>query len=153
MVDVAGERTMWSSVPAVTDNDAVPDLPASLAVIVWAPAVVAVHEAPAQEPFGAIERLDAAVTSPRELSYWSRPSTVYVWDAPAAIVALAGVRTRWSSVAATIVSDAVPVFAVFVAVTVCAPAVVAVHVAPVQEPFGAIESAEVEVTSPSELLY
>src|SRR5437763_15137002 len=127
MVDVAGERTMWSSVPAVTDNEAVPDLPGRLAVIVWAPAVVAVHEAPVQEPFGAIERLDAAVTSPRELSYWSRPSTEYVWEAPAEIVADAGESTRWSSGPATTVSDAVPVFPAFVRVTVCAPAAVAGH--------------------------
>src|SRR5436305_7438889 len=117
MVDVAGDRTMWSSVPAVTDNEAVPDLPASLAVIVWAPAVVAVHEAPAQEPFGAIERLDAAVTSPRELSYWSRPSTAYGWDARAENVANDGERSRRSSGRATTDSDAVPVLAAFVALT------------------------------------
>ncbi len=36
-------------------------------------------------------------------------------------------------------------------VTVCAPAVNAVHVAPVQEPFGEIEKVVPEVTLPSEL--
>jgi len=57
-------------------------------------------------------------------------------------------------------SDAVPAFTVsvavsvlpeFEAVTVCAPAVVAVQVAPVHDPFGTIEKVDDAVRSPSEL--
>ena len=47
---------------------------------------------------------------------------------------------------------AVPVLPPLVPVTVCAPAVVAVQVAPVQEPSGAIVNVVVPVTLPSELL-
>ena len=45
-----------------------------------------------------------------------------------------------------------PVLPVVVPVTVCGPAV-AVQVAPVHDPFGAIVKVVVEVRSPSELLY
>jgi len=43
------------------------------------------------------------------------------------------------------------VFAPFVPVTVCAPAIVAVQTLSVQEPFGAIEKVVAEVTSPRTL--
>ena len=70
------------------------------------------------------------------------------------IVALEGLITMWSSSAPAVTcSEAVPVLPVFVPVTVCGPAVVAVQVAPVQEPFGAIVKVVVAVTSPSELSY
>ena len=51
-------------------------MPPSLPVTVCAPALEAVQVAPVQEPFGAIVKLVAAVTSPSELSYWSRPCAV-----------------------------------------------------------------------------
>ena len=93
MVDVAGDRTMWSSVPAVTDNEAVPDLPASLAVIVWLPPPVAEQTLPLQDPSGAIEKLVPAVTSPSELFAASKPCALYACEPPDAIVALAGDTT------------------------------------------------------------
>src|ERR671934_14647 len=87
--------TMWSStLPLVTCSDAVPVLPVSLPVTVCAPATEAVQVAPVQEPSGAIENVVAEVTSPRLLSYWSRPCAVYVCEPPALIVADAGDRVR-----------------------------------------------------------
>ena len=62
--------------PAVTCREAVPVLPLFVPVTVCAPAELAVQVAPVQEPFGAIEKVVVAVTSPSELSYWSRPSAV-----------------------------------------------------------------------------
>ena len=53
-----------------------PLLPLFVPVTVCAPAELAVQVAPVQEPFGAIEKVVVAVTSPSELSYWSRPSAV-----------------------------------------------------------------------------
>ena len=53
---------------------------------------------------------------------------------------------------AVTLSAAVPVLPASVPVTVCGPAVVAVQVAAVQEPSGAIVKVVAEVTSPSELL-
>ena len=50
-------------------------------------------------------------------------------------------------------SDAVPVLPPSLPVTVCAPATVAVQVAPVQEPLGPIVNVVLAVTSPSELSY
>ena len=50
------------------------------------------------------------------------------------------------------VSDAVSVFPASVPVTVCGPAAVAVQLAPVQVPSGAIENVVTAVTSPIELL-
>jgi hypothetical protein len=90
------------------------------------------------------------VTSPSELSYWSRPSAVYACEPPDAIVAEAGASTRWSSAPAVTLNDAVPVLPPSFPVTVCAPADVAVQVAPLQEPFGPIEKLVLDVTSPSE---
>ena len=72
---LAGLITMWSRPPAVTCSEAVPVLPLFVPVTVCAPAD-AVQVAPVQEPFGAIEKVVVAVTSPSELSYWSRPSAV-----------------------------------------------------------------------------
>src|SRR3954462_3118171 len=129
---------MWSSAPGVTANDAVPVFDASVAVTVWAPAFVAVQVAPVHEPFGAIARLDAAVTSPRELSYWSRPSTVYVREPPAEIELADGERTRWSSGPAAPARPPPPASPPLVAVIVWTPAAVAVHDEAVHEPFGAI---------------
>ena len=63
-------------------------------VTVCAPAAVAVQVAPVQEPFGAIVNVVAAVTLPSELSNWSRPCAVYVWEPPEAIVADAGDSAR-----------------------------------------------------------
>ena len=91
------------------------------------------------------------LTSPSELSYWSRPSAVYAREPPAVMVADAGDKTRWSSEPAVTLNDAVAVFPSAVPVTVCAPAEVAVQLAPVQDPFGPIEKVVLDVTSPSGL--
>ena len=93
------------------------------------------------------------MTSPSELSYWSRPWAVYDCDVPAAIEPSAGESARWSSGPAFTVSDAVPVLPAVIPVTVCGPAVVATQVVPLQEPSGAIVKVVDAVTSPSELLY
>ena len=55
---------------------AVPVLPASVPVTVWAPPTVAVQEGPVQEPSGLIVNVVLAVRSPSELLYWSRPWAV-----------------------------------------------------------------------------
>jgi hypothetical protein len=137
--------------PAVTSSEAVPVLPAFLPVTVCVPAAEAVQVAPVQEPFGAIEKVVLAVTSPRELSYWSRPSAVYVCDPPEGIVVDAGARARWSSAPVVTLKEAVLVFPPSFPVTVCGPADVAVQLAPVQEPSGEIENVVSAVTSPREL--
>ena len=67
---------MWSSAAAVTCSEAVPLLPLYVPVTVCGPATEAVQLAPVQEPFGEIEKLVVAVTSPSEFSYWSRPCAV-----------------------------------------------------------------------------
>ena len=54
-------------------------------VTVWAPAVAAVHVATVHDPFGETVNVVVEVTSPSELSYWSRPSAVYACDPPAAM--------------------------------------------------------------------
>src|SRR5919201_2673532 len=152
-VALAGLITMWSRTAPLTCSVAVPVLPAFVPVTVCAPETGAVHVAPVQEPFGEIENVVPEVRSPSELSYWSRPSAVYACDVPAVIVAEAGDSTRWSSAAAVTVSEAVPVLPPLVPVTVCCPATEAVHVAPVQDPSGAIENVVLAVRSPSELPY
>src|SRR6185436_4337348 len=149
---LAGERARWSSGPTVTLSEAVAVLPPSFPVTVCAPETVAVHVAPVHDPFGPIENVVAAVTSPSELFAASKPSAVYACDPPAAIVAVAGLTTMWSTALGSTCSDAVPVLPAFVPVTVCGPVTVAVHDAPVQEPFGEIENVVEAVTSPSELL-
>jgi len=126
-------------------------LPAFVPVTVCAPADVAVQLAPEQDPLASIENVVVEVTSPSELSYWSRPSAVYACEPPDAIVAEAGASTRWSSAPAVTLNDAVPVLPPSFPVTVCAPADVAVQVAPLQEPFGPIEKLVLDVTSPSGL--
>ena len=151
MVAVAGERTRWSSAAAVTVSDAVPVLPELVPVTVCAPATVAVQALPLHDPSGAMVKVVEAVTSPSEFSYRSRPAAVYDCDPPAAIVAVAGARTRWSSAAAVTASEAVAVLPPSLPVTVCAPATVAVQVFPVHEPFGAMLNVVEPVTSPSEL--
>ena len=67
IVAEAGESARWSSGPAVTLSEAVLVLPPSLPVTVCAPAEVAVQLAPVQDPFGVIEKVVFAVTSPSEL--------------------------------------------------------------------------------------
>src|SRR5215210_4796503 len=144
---------MWSSwLLAVTVSVALPVLPPLVPVTVWLPATEAVQVAPVQEPSGAIVNVVVDVTSPSEFSYWSRPSAVYACEPPEAIVADAGESTGWSSAPAVTVNEAVAVLPPLFPVTVCGPLVVAVQVAPVQEPFGAIENVVKAVTSPSELL-
>jgi len=68
------------------------------------------------------------------------------------IVADAGDSTRWSSGAASTVSDAVLVLPPSLPVTVCAPATVAVQTFALHEPSGRMENVVEAVTSPSELL-
>jgi len=137
----------------LTASEAVLVLPPSLPVTVCEPPVFAVQTAPVQDPFGAIEKAVAAVTSPSELFDASNPCAVYACEPPALIVALDGLITMWSRPPAPTCNDAVPLLPLFVPVTVCAPDNDAVQLAPVQEPFGAIENVVVAVTSPSELSY
>ena len=137
----------------MTCNEAVPVLPAFVPVTVCAPADVAVQLAPEQDPLASIENVVVEVTSPSELSYWSRPSAVYACEPPAVITAEAGDSAKWSSAPAVTLNDAVPVLPPSLPVTVWVPASVAVQLAPVQDPFGPIENVVPAVTSPSELLY
>ena len=76
IVAVEGLITMWSSGPELTCSEAVPIAPASFPVTVCAPAIEAVQVAPLQDPFAAMVKVVLAVTSPSELSYWSRPCAV-----------------------------------------------------------------------------
>src|SRR5215210_2016437 len=128
MLADAGDNARWSRGPAVTVNAAASVLPASLPVTVCGPAVVAEHEAPRQVPSGESEKVVNAVTSPSELLDASKPSAVYAWALPAAVVAVAGLITMWSTTAAFTSSEAVPLLSLFEPVTVCAPATDAVHV-------------------------
>jgi len=54
----------------------VPLTPELVPVTVCAPAVAAVQLTPLQEPSGEIVNVVFEVTSPSELSYWSRPCAV-----------------------------------------------------------------------------
>src|SRR6266576_1564144 len=152
MVADAGDSARWCSGPAVTVNVALLVLPPVLPVTGCAPATEAVQVAPVQEPSGAIVKVVFAVTLPSELLNWSKPCAVYACEVPEMIVADAGARPRWSRAAALTCRLAVPVLPPLVPVTVCAPAVVAVQVAPVQEPSGAIVNVVVPVRLPSGLL-
>src|SRR6266542_3048663 len=151
MVALAGESARWWSGPGLTASDAVVVLFAAVAVTVCAPAASAVHELSRQEPSGAIEKEAPLVTSPSEFPYTSRASAVKSCDPPEEMVAEAGLSTRWSSAAGVTFSVYVPVFPADVPVTVCAPATVAVQVAPEHDPFGEIEKVVLPVTSPVEL--
>src|SRR5204863_9658563 len=104
-----------------------------------------------QEPFGAIEKIVVEVTSPSELSHASRDWEGDVCEPPDGIVAEAGESTRWSSGPAVTPNEALALFPPLTPVTVCEPAIVAVHALDVQAPFGAIENVVTAVTSPSEL--
>jgi hypothetical protein len=66
---------------------------------------------------------------------------------------LAGEIVMEAKVPALTVNVAVAVFVASVPVTVCAPEVVAVQVAPAQDPLGPIEKVVAPVTFPSELLF
>ena len=90
IVALEGLMAMWSRPPPPTCKEAVPVLPPSLPVTVCAPEAVAVQVASVQDPFGPIENVVLAVTSPSELLYWSRPSAVYACEPPDVIVAEAG---------------------------------------------------------------
>src|SRR5881227_2052183 len=151
MVADAGESTRWSSGPAVTLSEALALLPPLAPVTVCEPALVAVHAAPLQEPFGAIEKLVVDVRSPSELPYWSRPAAVYACDPPEVMEAVDGESTRWSSAAGPMVKAAVAVFPAAVALTVWSPATLAVQMWPVHDPSGETEKDVSAVTSPSEL--
>src|SRR3982751_2651544 len=150
MLADAGATTRWSRAAAVTVNEAVPVLPASVPVTVCGPLAVAAQLAPVHVPSGATEKVVNGVTSPSEFPDASKPSAVYVCEPPAPIVALAGLIAMRSRTPCTTSSDAVPVLPASVPVTVCVPATEAVQVAPVHEPSGAIENVVLDVTSPSE---
>src|SRR6266540_2690420 len=150
-VALEGLIVMWSSAPAPTCSEAVPVLPALVPVTVCGPATDAVQVAPVHEPFGEIENVVVEVTSAIGLSYWSRDSAAYVWDAPDAMVAETGASPRWSNAPGFTVSDPVLVFPELLPVTVCEPETVAVQTFAVHEPFARIENVVRAVTSPSEL--
>jgi hypothetical protein len=95
----------------------VPVLPDFVPVTVCVPATEAVQVAPVQEPSGEIVNVVVEVTSPRELSYWSRPSAVYACDPPDVMVVEAGERTRWSSAPAVTLNEAVAVLPLLLPVT------------------------------------
>src|SRR5438128_9807059 len=143
---------MWSSAPAFPVRLAVPARRSSDLVTVCAPALVAVQVAPVHEPFGAIVKVVEAVTSPRLLLPASKAVAVYAWLPPEVIVAVAGLMVMWSSAPAFTVRLAVAVLPLLLPVTVCPPAVAAVQLAPVQEPFGAMVKVVEAVTSPRLLL-
>ena len=73
---VAGLREAEDGLGALTVSEAVLVLPASLPVTVWAPATVAVQLFEVQEPSGAIVKVVAAVTSPREFPAASKACAV-----------------------------------------------------------------------------
>src|SRR4051812_34637150 len=148
---VAGVSAMWSSGPAFTWSEAVPEVPSSVPVTVCAPLTLAVQVAPEHVPSGQIRNVVLGVASPSELSYRSRPWAVYVRDPPAAMVADAGESARWSSAPATTVNVALLVLPASVPVIVCVPATVAVQTFAVHEPSGMIAKLVCVVTSPTEL--
>src|SRR5207302_1249554 len=98
-------------------------------------------------------KLVPIVTSPRLLPYWSLPVAVYACDPPAVMVAEAGEMLSAASGPAVTVSEAVAVLEPSVAVTVCAPATVAVQLAAVHEPSGEIVKVVAAVALPRSLLY
>ena len=135
--------------PALTVSSGGGRLAAGRAVTVCGPGTVAVHAAPAHEPSGAIENAVDDVTLPSGLLNWSKPETVNGWLPPAAIAAEAGFKTIVFKSPALTVSMEDVVLPPFVAVTVCGPATVAVHAAPLQLPSGAMENAVDDATLPS----
>src|SRR5436190_185983 len=151
MVAEAGDKTRWSRAAGLTLSVAVLVLPEYAAVTVWAPTVEAVQVAPVHEPSGAIENVVELVTSPSEFPAASKPVAVYACELPAPIVALAGLIVMWSRLPALTFSEPVPVLPAAVPVTVCAPAVEAVQLAPRQDPSGPIVKVVLAVMSPSEL--
>jgi len=76
VVAVDGLIVMWSSAPEPTWSEAVPVLPAFVPVTVCAPVADAVQVAPVHEPFGEIENVVVAVTSPSGFPYWSTDCAV-----------------------------------------------------------------------------
>src|ERR687887_589428 len=97
MLAEAGTSPRWSYGPGFTVSVDVLVLPPSFPVTVCAPEAVAVQVFPVHEPSGVMLNVVFEVTSPSELSYWSRPSAVYVCEPPDAIDAEAGASARWSS--------------------------------------------------------
>jgi len=148
MIAVEGDTTIWSSGPTLTVNAAVSVLPPDDPVTVCGPGNAAVQLPAPQEPFGLIENV--APTLPSELPDESNPAAVYACEPPATIVALPGETTIWSRAPAVTPNEAVSDLPLDDPVTVCPPAVVAVQLAPPQEPFGVIEKSVDPVTSPSE---
>ena len=73
---LTGAIAMWSRGFATTESDALPVLPPSSPVTVWAPGAVGVQRLPLQEPSGAIEKAVEAVTSPSGLPYTSNPEAL-----------------------------------------------------------------------------
>ena len=142
IVAVDGATTMWSTAAVVTCSAAFALFPEFVPVTVWAPTVEAVQVAPVHEPSGAIENVVEPVTSPSEFPAASKPVAVYACELPAPIVALAGLIVMWSRLPALTFSEAVPVLPAAVPVTVCAPAVEAVQLAPRQDPSGPIVKPE-----------
>src|SRR5436190_17311110 len=112
------------------------------------PAAVEVHAAWSQPPpLTAID--DTAVRSPNWLPKASNPAIVNGCVSPATIDAAGGETASRSSGPAVTTSEIGLAVGPLVVVTVCSPAVVAVHVAPVQEPSGAIANEVDVVTSPA----
>jgi hypothetical protein len=95
-----GESARWSSAPGVTVSEAVVLAPPIVAVTLCTLAFVAVHVLRVQEPSGPSENVVEPVTSPRSLLSASYPSAVNVCAVPATTVAVAGLRTMWSSAGA-----------------------------------------------------
>ena len=89
----AGDKTRWSSGPAVTAKDAEADLPPELPETVCAPAAEAVQLAPAHDPSGPIEKTVLAVTSPNKLFAASNACAVKLCEPPATIDADPGLTT------------------------------------------------------------
>src|SRR5207237_10460274 len=97
MVTLVGARRMRLTGPGFTVSDAVTDLLFRLAVTVWGPARVVVHEAepvPLQVPSGVIAKL-VPLASAATLPNWSTAKTRKPWYWPALNTELARDTARW----------------------------------------------------------
>src|SRR3954453_12101149 len=152
MLAGSGRMTMWSTAAAsVPCSVAAPLTSPTVPVRGGGPAAAAGQVGAVHEPSGAIVNVVIAFWLPRRFSYWSRPKAVYVCDPPGTIVADDGASTRWSRAPGLTVRTAELVSPLLIAVTVCAPAVVAVQMLPVHEPSGLTVKVVPRVKSPSEL--
>src|SRR5436190_1844454 len=140
----------WASGPGVTSASIVAVTDPAVAVMWCLPATVALQVWPQHEPSGSMASLADGPTSPTSLPYRSVPCMTTVSDVPARNES-AATSDRCSSAAAITTIEIGLAVGPLVVVTVCSPAVVAVHVAAEHEPSGAIDNGVDVVTSPASL--